>query len=486
MPIGTVVSRIDQAPPRSAPTSTDAAFVVGETGKGPVGTYTEIRSMTRFEAVYGKRESYTVKYVYDAVETIFREGGSTVYVSRVVGPTPTLATVKLNDQSGSADPADVALIVTAKNAGSWGASLNVEVTVASTNFTIIVSHDTDGVLENSGTLADRAAAVAWATASSDYIDIALGTSAEDPRAQGPLSLVGGTDDRANIVDAQWATALAVFDKTIGPGQVLAPGRTTTAGYTQLLSHAASNNRVALLDGADTPTVSTLTTAAALQQSDVNGRFGQLLAPWAIIPGTAPGTTRTVPYSAVQAGLIARSDLLPASPNQAIAGKFGQPRFAVDLTQTYSDSQVNTLNDAGVTAVKFVYGGIRTYGLSSLADPDTDPLWTQFAGARLFMALDAECQAIGEEYVGETIDGHGHVFQSLRHDLEGMLLGFYEPYNALYGDTPEEAFVVDVGAQVNTEETIAAKQINAAVGVRVSPGGELVSIEIARTASNQPL
>lgn len=480
---GTVVSVIDQTPPVSAPTTTDTAFIVGFTDKGPVGSATEIRSMERLKSVYGDRVSYG--YVYDAVETIFREsrGTARVYVSRVVGPSPTNASVKLFDQSGSTDPADVALVVTAKNAGSWGASLNATVTVDGSNFTIEISHDTDGVVENSGTLADRAAAVTW-SAGSDYVDITLGASNEDPRAVASSSFTGGTDDHSNATDATWLAALDEFDRLLGPGQVLAPGRTTTAGHTQLLDHAAANNRVALLDSTDTPTVATITAQAAAQQSDSNARYAQLLAPWVVIPGITGGTTRTVPPSAFQAGLLARSDALN-SANVPAAGENGQARYATDLTQAWTDSQRETLNEAGVTVIRDVYNTIQTYGIRSLADPDEDSLWLQFPGARYLMSIRARVEAVAESFLFEQIDGRGIVFARLKSAIEGELLPDYEA-GSLYGSSPEDAFVVDTGDQVNTEETIADGQIKAAVGVRVSPGAEYVYIEIARTAVDQSL
>lgn len=478
---GTVVEIVDQTLPRSVPTATDAWFITGFTEKGPVGEAIKIRSMERLIALTGGRVTYG--YVYDAVETFFREGGSLVYVSRVVGPTPVKASVKIFDQSGSADPGDVAIIATAKNPGAWENGLNVEITVTGADFRILVSHDVDGLLEDSGLLADRAAAVTW-SAQSDYVTISLGASNEDPRAQGPLSLAGGNDDHSNAVDAQWATALDAFSKDLGPGQVSAPGRTTTVAHGQVLDHAAANNRVGLLDAPDTAVVATLTALAESDQALANAKYGQLLAPWAIIPGNVPGTTRTVPYSAIQAGLNARNDAT-LSPNVAAAGDRGISRFAIGLTQAWSDAQRETLNEGAVTVAIEKLGRLGTYGLRSVADPETTPLWIQFPGARLLMAIKARAEAVAEHYLFEQIDGRGLVFTRFASDLEGVLLPYYTA-GSLFGPTPGEAFTVDTGPQVNTEESIADGQIRAAIGVRISPGAEFVYIQIARQAVDQPL
>ena len=63
-------------------------------------------------------------------------------------------------------------------------------------------------------------------------------------------------------------------------------------------------------------------------------------------------------------------------------------------------------------------------------------------------------------------------------LRAMLVPFYES-GALYGETAEDAFEVNVGQQVNTPETIAAGELHAVLEVRMSPFAEKVVIEIVK-------
>lgn len=481
----TIVEVVDAPPPRSAPTSTDALFVAVEAEKGPVNVATEINSKDALERVFGGR-TLAGQLLFDTADAFFAEGGSRLVVSRYVGPAAVEATANAFDAAGSTIPGDVSLVVTAKDPGEWANALNFEVTVNGTDFTIIVSHDVDGVLETSGLLADRAAAVAWSQDTSEYIDLTLGASAEDPRAQGPTGLTTGADDRASITLTQVETALEAFSHQLGPGQVTLPGRTAQTSHEALLEHAAANNRVALLDGADTAVVATLTAASAALGARTDARYGHLLAPWAVIPGVVQGTTRQVPYSAIQAGILARNDSADQSPNQASAGENGRSRYAIDLTQTFTDAQYDTLDAAGVTLARETYGQIATEGIATVADPDSDPLWDQFQSTRLLMKLTSLAQAVAWRNRFNQIDGKGLVFSRLKSDLEGEVCLPYYRAGSLYGDSPEEAFRVDTGPQVNTPETIAAKQIRAAIGVRPSPGAELVYIQIARTAITQPV
>ena len=459
------------------------AFMVGITEKGPSDRPVVARSLAEWVETFGSRQSYS-QAAYDAADIFFREGGSLLYTARVIGPAPVKATANILDQSGSTVPGDVALVVTAKSAGEWANALNHTITVDGTNFRITITHDTDGTLETSPLLATRDDAVAWAANVSEYVDIALGASNEDPRAQGPTSLAGGTDDRANIADAHWAAALALLTPDYGPGQVMAPGRTTSAGYTQLLGHAAAHNRRALLDGADTATVSTLTSASLALRGAAGhtDRFGKLLAPWVIYPGLAAGTTRTVAPSAFQAGRIAAAEAAGRNPNEAAAGALGVSAQAVGISQAaWTDADRETLNEAGVSVFRLFKGSVTIYGDRTLVNPLTDSNWKSFANSRLIMAIAAACDDVMDAFDFAQIDGRGNVFAKLGGELRGRaLLPFYQA-EALYGETPEDAFLVDVGPDVNTPSTIANGEIKAKVAVTVSPNGERLNVEIVKRA-----
>lgn len=482
---GTQIISRDSAPPRGAPTDTGTWFVAGFTTKGDHENAIEINGMNDYIELLGERTAATAT-LYDAAETFFKEGGTSMFVGRVVGPTPVAATANLWDASGSTAPGDVALAVTAKSVGEWGNSLNVAVTAGDNagEFKIVVTHDDDGDLETSPSLTDRDAAVAWAE-ESDYIDIALGASAEDPRVNAAQGLTGGDDDDASIADAQWEAALDLFTRDLGPGQVSMPGRTTGQAHQDLLDHAEANDRVAILDLADTATKATLTAATAAARAAAEGRYGGAFAPWDIVPGVLPGTTRTVPPSARVAGTIARNDNAGESPNQPAAGNMGIARYATGVTQSWSDSDREDLNEAGVNVSRSLYGQVKTYGYRTLVDAETDPVWLNLANAREYMKIAAEANAIAERYVFQQIDGRGLKIAQFEGDLRGMLMAEYRA-NALYGNTPDEAFNVDVGSTVNTPTSIANGELRAVIGVKLSPYAELVIVEIAKVAITEAL
>jgi uncharacterized protein len=251
----------------------------------------------------------------------------------------------------------------------------------------------------------------------------------------------------------------------------------------VLAHCAATNRVGLLSCADGDAAA-LTAAGVALQTDANARYGALFAPSAVLPGMVAGTTRTVPYAAVEAGIIARNDGV-YGPNTPAAGTLGQAVYALDINGRYSDADYQTLNESGVDMARLIYGGVRTYGYRTLVDPEATPAWLSLGNARLNMAIVAQAEAIGENYVFTQIDGRGRTLSAFAGELSAMLATFYEE-DALYGETPQEAFYVDVGSTVNTPDSIANGELHAVLGVRMSPFAEWVVIEIVKVAVNEAL
>jgi hypothetical protein len=474
---GTTVTLVDTPPPRSAPTDTSVWFIAGFTEKGPV-TPQLVTSLAAHDRLYGStRVAWGV--VRDSLEVFFREGGGRAYVSRVVGPTPVLATLNLLDGSSA-----ISLVAKAKSYGAWGNAIKVAVQAGGGGGTFKISVLYNDVeVENSGDLATTADAVAWGVNSS-YIDLIQGASTNDPAVAAAAALTTGTDDHSSATDTEWNTAINRFGKALGPGQVSMPGRTTDTAHTNLLAHAASHNRFAILDFIDTATAASILTDVADARS-ANARWGAAFGPWAIVPGVVPKTTRTIPYSAIESGIIARNEAAGLNPDVPAAGRNGQSVFALDLTQTYSDADRESLNNAGFNVAVIKYGGVRTYGYRSLANPTTESNYIEASNMRLVMAITAEADGIAEDYLFQVIDGQGHLLADFKGDLVGMLKPYYDA-GALYGATAAEAFFVDVGPQVNTPETIAAQELHAVLSLRMSPFAETVQINIVKKAVTEPV
>ncbi len=469
---GVEISVKDAATPAGARAQTGTWFATGITDKGDTTTAIRVTSLGAFVTACGNRRSDSV--LYDGIETYFRQGGAVAYIGRVVGPAAATAQVTIG----------TGITIKAASPGEWGNSLKAQIVAgdAGGEYKIVVLEN-DVEVERSPSLVDNAAATNWAVTSSSYIRV-TSAGASDPPVTAATALTGGVSDVLSATDTHWANALNLFTRALGPGQVSHPGRTTTAAHTQLLAHADANNRVAILDGPDTAVAATLTAASAALRALTGRRSGGLFAPWATISGLTPGTTRTIPYSAVQAALEARVDESDG-PHRPAAGVAGIADTILGLTQTYTDADRATLNEGGVNVARMLDGQARTYGHRSVTNPVTDPSWTDLHAARQVMAIRAEAEAIAERKLFRPIDGQGYLFAELRGELTAMLRRHYDA-GGLYGQTPAEAFRVDTGAGVNTPTTIAAGKIRAAIALRVSPMGELVQIDIVKTRTEESI
>lgn len=466
---GSEVVITDEQVPVSAPLATDAWFVVGTSLYGPTGVAQLVRSPGEFEQLYGPPDPSSL--LADSVAAFFLEGGSRAYVSRVAPTGGAVATTTLNDADAAAS-----LQVSASGSGTWGNELRTTVVEAGGGFTLEVAFR--GIVERSPVLTTPADAAEWADDFSQLVTITA-TGTDRPAATADVALAGGT--AGTYGDAGWAGALDAFTESLGPGQVSAPGRTDAAGLDPVLAHALAARRVALLDGPDTPSAASFVTLAGqLRTGGEQDRWGGLFAGWAVIPGLAGGTTRQVPWSAIQAGLYARNDAAGVSAAQPAAGQlYGRTRSVLGLTQrTFTPAERNALTLAGVNTARADRGIVESYGSRTLVDPDLQPEWRELAHARLLMAIGARADAIAENHLFAVLDGHGHEVAAFGGELRAMLTP-YVADGSLYGDTPQDAFRVDVGPAVNTPETIAAGELRAVIGVRCSHMAEFVFINIVK-------
>lgn len=483
---GTDIIIVDEAAPSGAVLDTGQAFMAGETGRGPTDRALKISSPAKYEASYGDRSGGVL--MSDAVGAYFSEGGGVLYVSRATG--------------AGADASSVAfgtMTADAASPGTWGDELTVSAEAPATLMEtlaaprvgadplaagdpIVVVVALDGVnVERSPVVATADAAAAW-SAGSDYVRLTRGADNVVPTAGTTADLAGGANGAAAGA-SDIAAALARFDSAMGPGQVLAPGLTDGDVHEELLAHVNATRRCALLDLPDDSDPTVLAAAVAALEGIDGVRFSSAWAPWAVYPGPA-GAQVTVPYAAVEAALIAQADRRTGNPNQPAAGANGVSRYALGLSQSFTDAQREALNGAGVCMAKLVYGDVRSYGYRTAAGPaDTNWLW--FGNSRVVMAIAHESDAAAENYVLRQIDGRRQLFAALETELRGICLRYFNA-GALFGSDPTEAFSVDTGEAVNTIDTIKAGEVRAVIRLKCSPAAEWVVIEIVKVPVERSL
>jgi hypothetical protein len=471
---GTNVITQDTPPPVGSQSSTGNWFVLGITEKGPVKP-TLIQSMSDYQRIFGGRVNFQT--LYDPIELFFHEQGASVWVNRVVGPAFATSSLDLED-----DAAAVALTVSAKGPGTYGDSIQVAVTNPSAStYTISV---TDGeTTETSPVLSTIDQALGWARYSK-LVDLTAGVSDDIPAPLSATPLAGGDDDRGSISNTDWADTLDMLDASYGPGQVSAPYQTDPEILLAITDHCSLNARVAVVDAPDTSDAAELKMFTDNLRN--NGDYGGAFAPWLICPGSTQGTQRVIPPSGLVAGAIARNDPL-IGPNSPSAGGAGISLYAIGVTQQWSDADREDLNSSSINVIRSMFGGtsIRIYGWRSLADVATKPNWASFGNARLRMTLSAEGNNILEGFMFDQIDGQNTIFTELGGALAGMMMPYYTS-RQLYGKTPGEAFSINIGPQVNTPDSIAAREIHAVILYRDSPFVEYAELVLVKTPITVPV
>jgi hypothetical protein len=427
-------------------------------------------SMAEFKELCGGRVSYSS--MYDAAETFFEEGGSELFLGRVVGKTPVAASLVLKDSAAAAS-----LKIAANSVGEWGNSLEVEIVKVGggEEYKIVVfeAGNATAVLE-SPTLKTQVAAVTWAEGTS-LVTATVEGSTKNPTTLAKKTLSGGTYDSAEVETAGWEAALALLDAELGCGQVSAPGITTEAVLKAVEAHAETHNRTAYLDLPDTAASATLISEAAPLRTATGARRSAAYAPWAYIPGIAAGAPRKVPYSSVQAGITARNDggSTPAPCGEAVAGTNGRPRYANALSQSWTAQQREELNTGSVNVARTMPNGtIETYGNRTLVKPETEPAWEEVSSARLYMQIWAEGENLMAFAVFKNIDPTNILLSK----IEGSLSGFLKSLGGVL-----ETYSVSTGPAVNTKATKTKKEVVANIEVEPSAIAETASLLISVAA-----
>lgn len=497
---GVEVTSRASAPPVGVPTDTSVYFALGETYMGPDDVPTRITSFDMFTYVYGGRVAAS-PYLYDGLDAYFHNGGQTAYVARMVdGGTeatgdPSAVTGGVGDTARVKHPGAYGNAVTLEivtTPGVTGTSgkkgkapepersqyLTYDAPQAQATGGLIATVKLDGtIMATSQPFTTNGDLAAWLD-SEDWIDPTFGTPG-DPAQVGTIQFTGGGDGIVpSVAPLALSDALDMLPKELGPGQLSAPGRSDLDSHGQLLAAAEATNRVALLDCAKGDDVAGLTAMAATVRGSAQDRYGSLWAPWAVIPGIAPGTTRTIPWSPIQAALCAANDR-DGNPNQAVAGQWGETLWVNELETNFSPVEAELLLYAGVDTARSVYGAIQAYAFRTLVDPNGPRRdWRELNHARLNMAIVADCDAEGQSDVFAQLDGRGHTIAAFGGRMGAVCLDYFN-VDALYGDDPTEAYVVNVGPDVNPPDQLEDGILHAVLSVRMSPHAELVRIEIVK-------
>lgn len=460
-----------------APTST--LFIAGVTERGPEGAAFLVQSLADFEEIYG---GYTAEgYVHQSLQTFFEEGGSRAYVSRVIDQDGALsASVALVDAS-----ADDSLILVASGEGTWPHSGVLEATVTqptpSETFRVRVLLNDEVVYSTPvcSTIADAIEEINNSAIAALYVTAVAGDPGAGIPVEDTYNFAGGSNG-STLVTSDFTTALNAFVKTLGPGAVCMPGKFGSTIWTALMTHAASNNRMALL-GFDRDDEPADALAEALALKDATGaEFSGWFYPWVKI--NRNGLTVSIPCEGYVAAKRAQTHN-ELGAWQAYAGIRTTGSFVSGTYRTLTSSEANDLNDGYVNPIRVINGDVRIYGARSASD-DTEN-YRFLTAKEVVNDVVAKAEERLERLVFNVIDGRGTLFGEVQATLTGILApiaqagGLY-PLFAENGRLIDPGYKVTVNEALNPVTQLATGTVKARVGMRVSSIGDTIEVEISKS------
>jgi phage tail sheath protein FI len=277
--------------------------------------------------------------------------------------------------------------------------------------------------------------------------------------------------------------------------IMAPGRTDTASYNDLLTTAELlGDRVAILDGPEkVDEIEQLTRVAEIDTGHQTGAagggtarrplrprssergFGAFYFPWIRMRDVVdPNLIVSVPPSGHIAGICARIDVergVHKAPANVIV------REALGLTQAISKAEQGELNPAGVNCLRSLQDGVLVWGARTLAPSASN--WRYLNVRRLFNMIEESIAQSTRWVVFEPNDRP--VWKAIRRDLSAFLTILWRQ-GALMGATAEQAFFVKCDEETNQPELIDAGQVVTIIGIAPVKPAEFVVIRIGQSAT----
>lgn len=458
------------------------AFFVGLARRGPSDGAVLVRSLEEFENVYGGYASWSL--LHPTVEMFFEEGGTQCHIARVVGGDATVGSLDLLDAED-----DACIVLSANGAGDWSTGVSAQVVAGTVAGTFAVKIFLDGnQIANTGNCASAAQAVGKLNLhpqASKYIVASSGTSDLNPVTMGSASaLSAGDDDRAAVVDADYVSALTLFNDALGTGAVSCPESASSTVYAGLLAHANTYNRIAILHGASNASISGIKSfAQTIVANEANLEHGALYHPWVYAPTAVNGVNRLLPpdgYVAAKRAKVINS----GGPHLPAAGVNSEAVFVNGVVADIDRTNGDALDDEGVNAIRIINNTVRIYGARSLSQDTTN--FRYITAQDTINGIVVDSYRALEPLVFSPIDGRGGIFASVEARLISVLEGYrisgalYEAFDA-NGRRVDYGYTVKCDGTLNPASQLVDGKIKAKVGVRVSSVGDKLEVEIVKSS-----
>lgn len=476
-----------------------AGACLGVFAQGPE-VVTKVNSLYEFTSLYGDySNAYPATF---SVAQFFKNGGTELYVKRVLSTDAAAATANIPATSGNAG------LVTAKNKGASGTDISFQVKIngnGSLNFYVNVTV-TNGATSTTKLVESYTNLTKSDENATNYLPTVINaasnlivisnfdgtktlTEVETPLTgsdlDGTVAIDGGTYaaalpddgtsefsqiDRPLVIFAAGAYEKFVYDGAAAPDSELE----TVADA--LIAWATSGNGFAVLD-----TPAGLDTTEALAFSNARETVSQAAVyyPHYFIKdpiSPSPQATRKIAPSAAVVGLYMKTDGL-YGPFKTPAGLQAGITGAISLERAFSNTDLDALNssDTPVNAIRNLPGaGVTVMGGRTLLQDGTANRYVSMRRSLIYIE-----KRLNDLTQFALFENNNYNLWSQLRGTSTVFLNQYFNQGGLRGITPTDAFYVKVDAENNTPATIASGIVNMEIGVALEYPAEFIVINLTQ-------
>lgn len=491
-----VSERLLPAPITTTATANAAGACIGEFAQGP-STVTLVRSWYDFTKTFG---GYNANYPATVgVGEFFKNGGTELYVRRVLGADAGQATADILDATSAA-----VATVTAIEYGMDGTNLRVTPTLSRTVdttkwYTLTVSRENgsssssladDIVLEqylnvrfDDATSSDYVLSVV--NPASKYIQISDVDTSKTPVSGTVVPLTGASLDGDPAVIADYTDVLSDFETIERPLVMFAPevlqdGALGAADGADvqiaIASWCESHDGFAVID---TPAGQSVADALAFSSGVGSLSHAAVYYPNVYIAdplGRSASSIRLVGPAGSVAGLYIATDSA-RGPFKAPAGINAGIGTAIATEKKFTSTELDDLNSSQhpVNAIRQLPGaGVVVMGGRTLLQDGTANRYVSMRRSLIY--IKKELEQITQFALFENNDERlwGRIRTSV-----GVFLNDYRNRGGLRGQLPSDAFYVKCDGENNSAESIANGEVNIEVGVALEYPAEFVLITLSQ-------
>jgi uncharacterized protein len=424
----------------SAAAPTGNIGLVGTFSRGPVNTPVLVTSYTDLVKKFGEVDAdFTLTGAITA-RGIFKQGNANVYVVRVQSSsTPAKAsTVELSDST--ATPA-VVLTLTAKTPGTWGNSLQVNVSdgTKTGTFKLVLQYGTESEVWDNLIIAQPTTPITGAVLATDVFganglsslaNATFPTTANlNTPASGEFALAGGTDggntvatDYAGADTAGVKTGLHALDSAPINFVLAGLGEDASAEDFATVNNALIDNATSITANGGLPRIAVLTFQKGTPINNLSTLTKQMdtdraiaVYPWVQIFDAVTGSNRVVSPVGYFAGVVAQLKPHLSPGNKQVYGI-----LSADPNLIIGPSDLVAMVQARVNAlgVQTPAGPLGVRGGYTLSQQDES---SQVYVRRMKDYIDQLVYSIGGQFVDQPItdDVMRHVYQSIDNILQPM-------------------------------------------------------------------